>query len=318
MRVAVVGAGGLGGYFGARLAHAGEDVHFLARGAHLAAMREGGLRIRSVLGDFALTPAKTNATEDPADIGPSQVVLFTVKSYDTETAAASLPSLLGPQTAVISLQNGIDNEEKLAGRIGWEHVAGGVAYIFAGIAEPGVVRHTGGPARILFGEMDGRRTARLEAFLAACERAAIDAALIPDIRVALWTKYAFICAQASLTAATRQPIGAVRETPPTWDLFRQVLAEAASVARSEHVPLPEDIVDRQLAMAQDLEPILYSSLYNDLIAGRRMELEALLGELVHRAERAAVFAPAISALYAVLLPQANALEATLQRRSPGA
>lgn len=309
MRIAVVGAGGLGGYFGARLAQAGEDVHFLARGAHLAAMRDGGLRIRSVIGDFALTRAETNATDDPAGIGPSQAVLITVKSYDTESAAASLAPLLGPETAVISLQNGIDNEEKLARSIGWEHVVGGVAYIFAGIAEPGVVRHTGGPARILFGEMDGRRTPRLEAFLAACERAAIDAALIPDIRVALWSKYAFICAQAGLTAATRRPIGAVRETRPTWDLFREVLAEAASVARAEDVPLPEDIVDRQLAMAEDLDPTLYSSLYNDLIAGRRMELEALLGELVRRAERAAVPVPAVSALYAVLLPQANALNA---------
>jgi 2-dehydropantoate 2-reductase len=309
MKIAVVGAGGLGGYFGARLAQAGQDVHFLARGAHLAAMRERGLRIRSVFGDFALTPADTNATDDPASIGPSQVVLFTVKSYDTENAAASLPSLLGPETAVISLQNGIDNEEKLAGRIGWEHVAGGVAYIFAGIAEPGVVRHTGGPARILFGEMDGRRTPRLEAFLAACQRAGIDAALIPDIRVALWSKYAFICAQAGLTAATRQPIGAVRETPPTWELFRQVLAEAVSAGRAEHVPLPEDLVDHQLALATNLQPTLYSSLHDDLISGRRMELEALLGELVRRAERAGVPAPASSALYAVLLPQANALSA---------
>ncbi len=156
---------------------------------------------------------------------------------------------IGPETAVISLQNGIDNEEKLAGAIGSEHVAGGVAYIFAGIIEPGVVAHTGGPARIHFGEMDGRRTARLEAFLAACQRAGIDAALTPDIRVDLWRKYAFICAQAGLTAATRQPIGQVRETPETWELFRQVIAEAADVARAEGLPLPDDFVDRQVAMA---------------------------------------------------------------------
>ena len=313
MKIAVVGAGGLGGFFGSRLARAGEDVQFLARGAHLAAMRERGLRIQSVLGDFALTPAQTKATDDPAQIGVSQIVLFTVKSYDTETAAASLSPLLGPETAVISLQNGIDNEEKLGATIGWEHVAGGVAYIFAGIAEPGVVRHTGGPARILFGEMDGRPSPRLEAFLAACQRAGIDSALVPDIQAALWTKYAFICALAGLTAATRQPIGAIRDTPATWDLFRQVLSEAASTARAEYVPLPEDFVDRQLAVARDLEPTLFSSLYNDLIAGRQVELEALLGELVRRAARAGVPAPASSALYAVLLPQASGLSV----RSPG-
>ena len=185
MKIAVVGAGGVGGYFGARLAKGGEDVHFLARGAHLAAMRERGLRIRSVLGNLDLAPADTHATDDPAGIGPSQVVLFTVKSYDTESASASLPPLLGPDSVVISLKNGIDNEEKLAARIGAERVAGGAAYIFAGIAEPGVIRHTGGPARIVFGELYGRRTPRLEAFLAACQRAGIDARLVEDIRAAL-------------------------------------------------------------------------------------------------------------------------------------
>lgn len=306
MKIAIVGAGGVGGYFGARLAQADQDVHFLARGTHLAAMRKRGLRIRSVFGDFRLAPADTHATDDPAVIGPAHIVLFTVKSSDTESAAELLPPLLGPDTVVVSLQNGIDNEEKLAAQIGSEHVAGGVAYIFAGIVEPGVVAHTGGPARILFGEMDGRHTPRLEAFLAACQRAGIDAELTGDIQVALWTKYAFICAQAGLTAATRRPIGVLRETPPTWSLFRQVLEEAVSVGRAAGVPLPDDLVERQLTLAKGLQPNLYSSLYDDLVAGRRMELEALLGELSRRAERSGVAAPASSALYAVLLPQATA------------
>lgn len=306
MKIAVVGVGGVGGYFGARLAQGGEDVHFLARGAHLDAMRERGLRIRSVFGDFGLPPAETHATDDPAVIGPSHVVLFTVKSYDTESASELLPSLLGPDTVVISLQNGIDNEEKLATKIGSEHVAGGVAYIFAGILEPGVIRHTGGPARIIFGEMDGRRTPRLDAFLAACQRADIEAELTGDIRVALWTKYAFICAQAGVTAATRRPIGVVREAPATWNLFREVLKEAVSVGRAAGVPLPDALVERQLTIAKGLPPTVYSSLYDDLIAARRMELETLLGELSRRAEQSGVPAPATSALYAVLLPQAMA------------
>jgi 2-dehydropantoate 2-reductase len=306
MKIAVVGAGGVGGYFGARLAEAGEDVHFLARGAHLAAMRERGLRVRSVLGDVDLAPADTHATDDPAGIGPSQVVLFTVKSYDTESASASLPPLLGPDSVVISLQNGIDNEEKLAARIGAARVAGGAAYIFAGISEPGVVRHTGGRARIVFGELEGQRTPRLEAFLAACQRAGIDARLVDDIRVALWTKYILICAQSGLTAATRQPIGVVRETPPSWNLFRQVVEEGADVARAEGVALSDDVVERTLTNIAGLPPNLYSSLYDDLVAGRRMEVEALQGELSRRAERAGVPAPATFALYAVLLPQASA------------
>jgi 2-dehydropantoate 2-reductase len=256
------------------------------------------------LGDLDLAPAETHATDDPAVIGPSQIVLFTVKSYDTESASASLGPLIGRDSVVLSLQNGIDNEEKLAARIGAERVAGGAAYIFAGIAEPGVIRHTGGPARIVFGELDGRRTPRLEGFLAACQRAGIDAHLVDDVRAALWTKYILICAQSGLTAATRQPLGVVRETPPSWRLFRQVLEEGVNVARAEGVALPDDLVERTLATFMAFQPNVYSSLYDDLIAGRRMEVETLQGELSRRAARAGVPAPATSALYAVLLPQA--------------
>ncbi len=313
MRIAVIGAGGLGGYFGGRLAVAGQEVHFLARGAHLAAMQAGGLTVESVLGDFVVAPSDLRATDDPVEIGPVDVVLFTVKSFDTTSAAAHLGPLLGSDTAVISLQNGIDNEDRLVGEIGPEHVAGGVAYIFAGIAGPGLVRHTGGPARILFGELDGRDSPRLQAFLGACEGAGIDSALVPDIRVALWTKYAFICAMASLTAATRQPVGVIRETSPTWELFRQVLSEVGDVGRAEGVTLPDDLVARHLAMAMSLQPNLYSSLHDDLVSGRRMEVEALLGEIVRRAGRVGVRVPVCSVLYAILLPQANAIRAASPR-----
>jgi 2-dehydropantoate 2-reductase len=305
MRIAVIGAGGLGGTFGARLARAGEEVHFVARGPHLEAMRSSGLRVESILGDVALAPDEVHATDDPGRIGPVDIVLFTVKSYDTDVAAAALAPLIGPQTAVISLQNGIDNEERIAAVIGAEHVVGGVAWIFAGIAAPGVVRHTGGPARIAFGEPDGRRSGRLEAFLAACRRAEIPAEIPADIRVALWTKYAFICAQAGVTAATRQPIGVIRGTPPTWAMFRAVIEEVVGVGRAEGVPLADGIVETQLAAAAALDPALRSSLHDDLVAGRRLELEALLGELVRRAARVGLDAPTSAFLYAILLPQAN-------------
>ena len=305
MRIAVIGAGGLGGTFGGRLARAGEEVHFVARGRHLEALRTNGLRVESIHGDFALPPAETRATDDPTTIGPVDIVLFTVKSYDTDSAAATLAPLIGPETAVISLQNGIDNEERIATVIGAEHVVGGVAWIFAGIAAPGVVRHTGGPARIEIGELDGRRSGRLEAFLAACRQAAITAEIADDIRVALWTKYAFICAQAGLTAATRQPIGVIRDAPATWARFRAVIDEALGVGRAEGVPLAEDLVDRQMAAAAGLDPGLFSSLHDDLVGGRPMELDALLGELVRRAERAGVVVPTTTVLYAILLPQAN-------------
>lgn len=277
----------------------------MARGAHLAAMRERGLAVRSVVGDFAIPPDDVHATDDPTTIGPVDVVLFTVKSYDTETAAALLPPLLGPETAVISLQNGIANEERLVELIGAGHVAGGVAYALTGIAEPGVIRHSGRTMRMAFGELDGSRSARLEAFLAACQRAGIEAEIAPDIRVALWTKYAFICAQGGLSAATRKPIGAIRDTPPTWALFRAVVSEVVAVARAEGIPLPDDVVDQQLAVAQRFEPGAYASLYDDLVAGRRLEVEALHGELVRRAARAGVPVPVSTVIYGILLPSAN-------------
>jgi 2-dehydropantoate 2-reductase len=305
VKIAVMGAGGLGGYFGARLAQGGHDVQFIARGAHLAAIGAAGLRVRSVRGDFELPPERVPVTDDPASIGPCQVVLFTVKSYDTDAAAGRLHPLLGPSTAVVSLQNGIDNEDKLAARIGAEHVVGGVAFIFAGIAEPGVIRHSGGPARIAFGELDGRRTERLDAFLVACTESGIEAAIAPDIRVALWSKWAFICAQAGLTAATRLPIGEIRASPAAWGLFREVVTEAWRIGRAEQVPLPDDLVDQHLRFATGLEPDARSSLYDDMVAGRRMELDALLGALVRRAERNGIPAPAGSALHAVLEPWAR-------------
>jgi 2-dehydropantoate 2-reductase len=306
MRIAVIGAGGLGGTFGARLARGGEEVHFVARGRHLEAMRSGGLQVESILGDFALAPDEIHATDDPGRIGPVDIVLFTVKSYDTDEAAAALAPLVGPQTAVISLQNGIDNEERIAAVIGADHVVGGVAWIFAGIVAPGVIRHTGGPARIAFGELSGRRSERLEAFLAACRGAQIPAEIPDDIRVTLWTKYAFICAQAGVTAATRQPIGVIRDTPQTWALFRAVIEEVAGVGRAEGVPLADGIVEAQLAAAAALDPALRSSLHDDLVGGRRVELDALLGELIRRAGRFDLDVPTSAFLYAILLPQSSA------------
>jgi|SRR5579859_5344432 len=304
MRIAVVAAGGLGGYFGARLAHSGDEVHFIARGAHLAAMQQDGLAVRSIFGDFSVPPDAIHATAGTTTVGPVDIVLFTVKTFDTDSAMSLLPPLLGPETAVISLQNGIDSEERLTAAIGPEHVVGGVAYVLTGIAQPGVIRHSGGPTRIAFGEMDGRASPRLEAFLGACQRAGFLVELVRDIRSQLWQKYAFICAQAGLTAATRKPIGVLRETPATWGLFRSIVEEVERVGLAEGVPLPADLVEQQVALAQKLEPTGFASLYDDLVAGRRLELEALHGELVRRAVRAAVEVPVTTVIYALLLPWA--------------
>jgi 2-dehydropantoate 2-reductase len=202
-RIAVYGAGGVGGYFGGRLARAGAEVHVLARGAHLRARRAHGLKVRSVKGDFRV---RVQATGDPAGIGPCDVVLFCVKTFGTGAAAARLGPLPGDGTAVVSLQNGVENEEKPARAAGEEHVMGGAAFIFAGIAGPGVIVHAGGPAGITFGELDGRAARRARGLLAWCERAGFQAELPAGITAVLWARLAFICAQAGMTAAVRLPI----------------------------------------------------------------------------------------------------------------
>jgi 2-dehydropantoate 2-reductase len=306
VKLAVYGAGGVGGYFGGRLALAGADVHLIARGSHLQALQVRGLEVISTRGDFH---ADLLASDDPSDVGPCDYVLFTVKSFDTEAAAARLRPLIGERTAIISFQNGIDNEERIAAAIGPEHVMGGAAYIFSRIAEPGIVAHTGGPARIVFGELDGTTSERAQRFLDACLGAGIAAELSTDIRRVLWDKFAFICAQAGMTAAVRLPIGAVRTVEESWDAFKRVVEEVSAVAAAEGIELPADTTQRHARFAQSLEPTGYSSLYDDLSSGRRMELEALHGTVVSRARRHDISVPVSEAIYAFLKPWAVRNEA---------
>ena len=299
MRIAVVGAGGVGCYFGGRLARAGGDVHLLARGRHLRAIRDHGLRISGARGEFAVA---LPATDDPADIGPSDIVLFCVKSYDTKAAVELLPPLLHPTTAVVSLQNGIDSDEKIAARVGPEHVMGGAAFIFASVVEPGVVHDAGGPGSLVFGELDGSTSARGEALLAMCEKAGIPAELVTDIRVRLWDKFAFICAQAGMTACTHLPIGEVRAIPETWAMFRKIVDEVVALGAAEGVGLPSETGPKIARFAQALPAGGFSSLYHDLVGGRRLELEALHGFVVQRSRAHGLAAPVSEAVYALLKP----------------
>jgi 2-dehydropantoate 2-reductase len=299
MRIAVYGAGGVGGYFGGRLAQAGADVHFIARGPHLRALREHGLRVRSVKGDFEV---RAPATDDPADVGSCDFVLFCVKTFDTEAAAARLGPLVGEGTAVVSLQNGVENEDKLARAVGEGHVMGGAAFIFAEIAEPGVIVHTGGPTSITFGELDGRASQRAKRLLACCERAGFEAELSASIKTVLWAKLAFICAQAGMTAAVRLPIGEIRTAAAAWAAFNRLVAEVCAVAEVDGNPVPQAAQQRALALAQAAEAGSFSSLHDDLVAGRRMELEALHGFVVRRAARYGLAVPMTEAVYAILQP----------------
>jgi 2-dehydropantoate 2-reductase len=301
MRIAVYGAGGVGGYFGGRLAQAGADVHLIARGDHLQALREHGLKVRSVNGDFEV-PAP--ATDDPAAVGRCDFVLFCVKTFDTDAALARLGPLVGEDTAVVSLQNGVENEEKLGHVVGEDHVMGGAAFIFAGIAEPGVIAHTGGPTTITFGELDGRTSERAQRLLAWCERAGFGAELSATIKTVLWAKLAFISAQAGMTAAARLPIGEIRTVKTAWAAFHRLVAEACAVAEADGHPVPQAAQDRALAMAQAIEPGSFSSLHDDLVAGRRMELDALHGFIVRRAAEHGLAVPTSEAIYAILQPWA--------------
>jgi 2-dehydropantoate 2-reductase len=237
MKIAVYGSGGVGGYFGGRLAAAGAEVHLLARGAHLEALRRDGLTVRSPRGDLHVS---LPATDDPSDIGPADFVLFCVKSFDTEPAAARCAPLIHEGTAVLSLQNGVDNEDKLVAALGASPVMGGVAYIFSTIESPGVIRHTGGPASIAFGELDGSRSERASRLLGLCIEAGVEARISDHIRRDLWSKFAFICAQAGMTSAVRLPIGEIRSTPESMQAFRAIAAEACMVAKAIGVRLPAD------------------------------------------------------------------------------
>ena len=301
-----MGAGGIGGYFGARLARAGESVAFIARGEHLRAIQARGLAVKSVGGDFAVTaPAIDDPRGLPDLVGPVDLVLFCVKSYDTETAAEAIAPIVGPGTAVLTLQNGVDNEETLARRFGVDRVLGGVVYGFAVIEAPGVIRHTQG-GRIVFGELDGRSNPRAAEFLEAGRRAGFPIERAGDVRAALWQKYLMIAALSGMTALTRRPIGEIRACPESRAMYRMILEELAALARAEGVTLPGDAVERSLAAADGLKPDSYSSLYHDLVQGRRFELEALQGHAVRLGARHGIPTPALFAVYAALRPAALA------------
>lgn len=301
MRVLVVGAGGVGGYFGARLARAGTSVAVLARGAHLDAIRREGLRVRSATeGDVV---ARVDAS-DRVDGTPVDAVLLCVKSFDTESALEAIRPAVGPDTAVLSLQNGVDNEDKIDAILGAGHALGGAAYVFAVIEAPGVIVHRFA-GRIVFGELDGRPSARATRLRDAFAAAGVPVELSGDVRRALWEKYLLISAQAGMTSITRCPTSVVRETPETWTMYRRIVEELSAVGRAAGVTLAPDVVESIMKQAASLGPDTYSSLHHDLVHGRRLELEALHGHAVRLGERLGVPVPTIFAVYAALKPYVN-------------
>ena len=277
MKIVMFGAGGVGGYFGGRLAQAGCDVAFVARGAHLEALRRDGLRIVSPKGDAHVTTMRASA--DPAELGPADVVLFTVKLYDAEAAAAQLAPLVGPDTMVVTLQNGVDAVDIVARHVGRAHTAGGVAYVAAVIDPPGTIRHTALDALIV-GELDGSMSPRLLALQAAADRAGFGFTASPHILVDQWSKFARLSVFSAMTAITRSPIGVLRAQPELMAMLERAAWETIAVGRAHGVPLEDGVMGEVLTMMRGLPPQAQSSMLSDLERQRPLELPWLSGAVV--------------------------------------
>ena len=299
MRIAILGSGGVGGYFGGRLAATGTDVTFIARGAHLAALRERGLRIESPRGDIHVP--RVTATDDPAEVGPVDIVFFSVKLYDTDAATRMLPPLIGPQTLVVPFQNGVDSVDVLSRAVGRAHVAGGTAYVYAVIAEPGLIRHTA-MGRLIFGPLDGARSPLLEQLLEACRGAGFDAILSNHIMDDIWSKFARLTVFSGLTAVTRCSIGPLRDDAGLSEMMRGALRESITVARAKGVPLGDDLVDEIQVATAALPPNARSSMLDDLEHGRPLELPWLSGALVRMGKEVGVDTPIHRFIATVLRP----------------
>jgi 2-dehydropantoate 2-reductase len=291
VRIAVMGSGGVGGFFGGRLVRGGADVTFIARGAHLAAMREHGLAIEGTDDAESFHLPKVRVTDDPAAIGPVDLVMFGVKLWDTEAAARSLLPIMGPDTALISFQNGVQKDDMLRPIFGDKAIMGGVAYVGTNINRPGVIAQKGPMQRLVFGEYDGRRSARAEAFLAACKRGAINAELSTDIRREIWQKFIFLAGMAAATASTRRSLGPIRSNPMTRQFFLDLMREVAAVGRAHGVAIPQDFPEQRLAFADTLHPDMTASMHHDLEQGRPLELQWLSGGVVDLGAKVGVPTP---------------------------
>ena len=300
MRIAAMAAGAVGGYFGARMAAAGHDVFFIARGANLAAIKNNGLKIESVHGDLHLP--KPNVTDDPKSVGPVDIALFAVKLWDTEKAAELAKPLVGPNTRVITLQNGIDSVERVAPILGADKTVGGVTYIATVIGAPGVIKHTSQFAKIRFGRADNKPDAALDAFVAAGKAASLDIDLSADIARERWEKFIFLTAMAGSTATLRSSIGPIAADPDTRAFFGDLMNEAYAVGRAKGVALDHAFVDERLAFigSDKIDPGMKASMAHDLERGNRLELDWLAGTVRGLGRELGVLTPASDTVYTVL------------------
>jgi 2-dehydropantoate 2-reductase len=321
MKIAVMGTGGVGGYFGGMIARAGGEVYFIARGEHLKAMLERGLRIESVSGNFEVairstplpgtrenTPNEPSgaqvafATADPRTVGQVDLVLFCVKTYDTEAASKAAFPLVGPPTLLLSLQNGVDSADKLGRDHGRNHILGGAAYIYTALTSPGLITHSGGPGKIIWGELDGKISERISPITETFDRAGITHEISMDIRRALWEKFAMICANGGMSALTRATLGEMLAEDETRSMMEKAMREVVNVGMAEGIQFDGRFVEKTMKFLSTLEPNGRASLYTDLINNRRMELASLNGRVVQLAKKHGLPVPMNFAIYAALLP----------------
>jgi 2-dehydropantoate 2-reductase len=306
MHFAILGSGAVGGYYGARLARAGHQVTFLARGAHLKAIRERGLLIWSVLGDFLV---RAPAEDDPSKVGPVDVIILATKTYDNATALPMLKPMMGPSTVVLTLQNGVDSPDAVAEVVGREAVLGGATYIATALTVPGLIEQTGVHRRIVFGEVSGedpvKTSPRVDAIAAAMKQADILVEAVPDARVPLWEKFVYLAPFAAFTGAARLPIGPLWSDGTIRELFLEAVREVERVARAEGIAMTSDVMGHVTKYVDVLPPSTRSSLLIDLQQGKRIELESLPGSVVRRGTNAGVPTPIMAGLYAVLKPYAD-------------
>ncbi len=298
-----MGTGAIGGYFGGRLAAAGNDVTFIARGAQLEAIHSNGLRVTSPLGDFVIDPAM--ATDDPAEVGAVDLVMFMVKNYDTEAAARQIKPMVGGDTAVVSFQNGVSATDILMTELGAGQVLGGTAHIPASVPAPGVISHNGEIARLIFGELDKPTSPRCEAFRTVLDEAGVSAVVSADIRATIWQKFVFLSSMSALNCVTRQPMGVILADDDLRALYVDAMREVVAVAAARGVDLPDDAVDSALELSQSMPYEIKSSMLQDMEAGRRLEVRYLSGTVAEMAAEAGLEAPIHRTIYAALKPFAD-------------
>jgi 2-dehydropantoate 2-reductase len=303
MRITIMGAGAMGGYFGARLAAAGNDVTLIARGAHLAAIRADGLRVQSPKGDLHLPDIR--ATDDPATVGVVDVVMFMVKNYDVDAAARAIVPMLGPETMVVTCQNGVSAPDRLAAVIGADKVVPGVARFPGDIAAPGLIRHSADSDRMSFGEVDGRVSARVLAFQQALTLAGITAIIPDNIIQDMWIKFIGQSALSAITTLTRLDIGPLRDTPASYQLFLDAIAEADRVGRAVVPGLPDGIAERVWGVLNSFAPTMHASMLDDLLRGKPLEVDYLSGEVVRLGRKLGIATPIHSVFLAALSPFAD-------------